>query len=191
MPQTAHVTKVFGVNDAAVFKLLTDVGGAAPTYAPKVDIPGVQTLELTLATDTKTLQGDNTLLAADSVLKSIDGKVTHGKHSFDIWAALTTATATDSGTSPATKTTITIQQFDLPSNFKVEGQSRQVDYVGGDVHVIVFKCVGGNLLSGFADEDYKAQSFDISSMPLIGTITGGPANAWIQLVANETAVAIS
>jgi hypothetical protein len=187
----AHVSKLFGVNDAAVFEMLTDPAGAAPTYAAKVDVPGVKSMELTLGTDTKELRGDNTLLAADSVLKTISGKVTHGKVGFDIWQALTTATATDSGTTPAQKVSLILSQTDLPTNFKVEGQSKQVDYVGGDIHIVVFKAIPANLLAGFAEEDYREQSFELTAMPLIGTITGGPAAAWIQLVANETAVSIT
>jgi hypothetical protein len=187
----SHSTKVFGVNDAAVFKLTSDPAGSAPGYAAKVDVPGAKSLELTLETDLKELRGDNAFLAADAVLRRITGKMTHAKMAFDVWGQLTTVTATDTGTTPSQKVTLTLAQTDLPANFKLEGQSRQVDYVGGDVHILVYKCIPGNLLAGFSEEDYREQSFDVTAMPLLGTITGGPAGAWLSIIANETAIAIT
>lgn len=186
----SHVSRVFGCNDAGVYKLSTDVSGTAPTYATKVDVVGVKSLETTMATDTKTLRGDNTLLSADSVLKEISGKLLYAKHNFDVWTALTSALTTDSGTTPNQASTMTITQTTLPSFFKTEVQSKQVDYVGGDIHVLLYKCMPGNLPTGFMEEDYRIQSTDFIAVPVIGTIASGPANAWMTIIANETAVAI-
>ncbi len=186
-----HTTKLFGVNDAGVYKLTADVSGTTPTYASKVDLVGVKSLEATLATDTKTLTGDNTVLSADSVLKELSGKMEYAKHNFDIWTALLSATTTDSGTTPNQASTITITQTTLPAFFKIEAQTKQVDYVGGDVHVLLYKCMPGNLMAGFSEEDYRIQSADFIAVPLIGTISGGPAAAWMSVIGNETAVAIT
>jgi hypothetical protein len=186
----AHQTKVFGVNDAAVYKLSTDPSGAPPTYAAKVDITGVKSMEITLATDTKELRGDNSLLAADSVLKDITGKLMYAKFNFDVWTALTSMSSTDSGSTPNQKTIMTLAQADTPVFGKVEAQSKQVDYVGGDMHVICYKCMPGNFLGGFAEENYREQEFSFTSVPLIGTISGGPAQAWFSALVNETSVAI-
>jgi hypothetical protein len=187
----AHVTRVFGINDMGVFKLSTDVAATAPTYAAKVDVVGAKSMEATLATDTKQLRGDNTLLAADSVLKEISGKLDYAKHNFDVWAALSSALTTDSGTTPNQISTLTITQITAPAFFKVEGQCKQTDYIGGDVHVICYKCMPGNFMSGFSEEDYRMQSADFVAVPLIGTVAGGPANAWMSIIANETVVAIT
>jgi hypothetical protein len=187
----AHQSKVFGVNDAAVYKLSTDPAGAPPTYGAKVDVVGVKSLEMTLATDTKVLTGDNVVLAADSVLKALNGKMMYAKWNFDVWTAVTSMTTTDSGTTPNQKTTMTLSQTDSPVFGKIEAQSKQVDYVGGDIHYIAHKVMPGNLLAGFADENYREQSFDFMAVPLIGTIGGGPASAWFSAITSETAVAIS
>ncbi len=186
-----HVTRNFGCNDGAVYKLNTDVSGTAPTYGTKVDVVGVKSLETTLATDTKTLRGDNTLLSADSVLKEISGKLEYAKHNFDVWTALTSALTTDSGTTPNQSSTMTITQTTLPAFFKTEVQSKQVDYVGGDIHVVLWKCMPGNLPTGFMEEDYRIQSTDFIAVPVIGTPATAPATAWMTITANETAVAIS
>lgn len=187
----SHVTKLYGVNDAAVYKLSTDVAGAAPTYATKIDVTGVQSVDAKLSMDTKTLRGDNTLLAADSVLKEISGTIHFAKQNFDIWTAATNALTTDAGTTPNQTSTMTITQNTLPAFFKFEGQTKQVDYVTGDVHIQMWKCMPGTLPLGFAEEDYMKQSMDFTAIPVLGTVTGGPANAWLTFVANETAAAIT
>lgn len=188
----AHSSKLFGVNDAAVYKLLTDPAGAPPTYAAKVDVVGVKALVSTLEMDLKELRGDNTLLAADAVFKHIKGKLTWAKFNFDVLAAATTVTTSDSGVTPNQKSAATMAQTDLPAYVKIEAQSKQVDYVGGDVHFVYFKCMPGSMdMLGFNEEDYNAQGLDFTAVPVIGTISGGPANAWAQAVANETAIAIA
>jgi hypothetical protein len=185
-----HQSRTFGVNDMHVYKLTSDVAGTAPGYGTSVDVVGVKSLETTLATDTKQLRGDNTLLAADSVLKEISGKISYAKHNFDVWTALTSALTTDSGTTPNQISTMTITQVTAPAFFKVEAQSKQVDYVGGDIHVVLYKCMPGNLATGFMEEDYRIQGNDFVAVPLISTITAGPANAWMSIVANESSIAV-
>jgi hypothetical protein len=186
----SHATKVFGINDAAIYKLSTDPSGTPPTYGAKVDVQGVKSMEATLATDTKELRGDNSLLAADSVLKTFGGKLLYAKWNFDVWTAITTMTSADSGSTPNQITKMTLAQTDSPVFGKIEAQSRQVDYVGGDLHLILYKAMPGNLLAGFMEENYREQSMDFVAVPLIGTIAGGPALAWFTALVNETAVAI-
>jgi hypothetical protein len=186
-----HTTRLLGVNDAAIYKMLTDVAASAPTYASKVDVVGVKSLECSLEIDTKELRGDNTLLAADSVMKRISGTLAYAKHGFDVWGAALSSAAADSGTTPNMKTTYDIVQTTLPASVKIEAQTKQVDYVGGDVHIILWKCAPNTMPFGFMEEDYRTQSFGFVSMPVIGTPATAPANAWAQIVGNETAVAIS
>jgi hypothetical protein len=187
----SHVTKVFGVDDMGVYKLTSDVAGTTPVWGTKVDVVGVKSMEATLETETKELRGDNTLLAADAILRRITGKINYAKKNFDVWAALTSALVTDSGTTPNQVSTIIIAQSTTPAYFKVEAQSRHVDSVAGDIHILLYKCIPANLLTGFAEEDYRTQGNDFTAIPTIGTPTGAPANAWMSLVLNETAVAIT
>jgi hypothetical protein len=186
-----HTTKKYGVNDAKIHKLSTDVAATAPTYAAAVDVPGVKSLKTTLSVDTKTLRGDNTLLSADSVLSEISGTVEYARFSFDIWTALTNALATDAGTTPNQTVTMAISQSTLPAFAKVEAQTLQTDYVGGDVHIIFWKAMPGSMPVGLEEEDYDIQSFDFMAVPTIGTPASNPANAWLTYVANETLVAVA
>lgn len=188
----ARSSKLFSMNDAGIFEMLTDPSGATPTYSAKVDIIAVQALTSTMEMDVHELRGDNTLQAVDALFKSIKGKLTFGKFNTDVMLAATTAAATaDSGSAPNQRAVTTLAQFDLPSNWKLEAQSRQVDYIGGDVHFIYWKCIANSLdMFGFNQEDYNNQGMDFQAMPCIGTPTGFAANAWATAIANETAVAI-
>lgn len=187
----SHVTKVFGIDDAGIYKLSTDPSGAPPTYASKVDIVGAQSMELTLATDTKELRGDNTLLAADSILKDLTGKMLYAKWNFDVWTQMSSATVADSGVTPNQSSQMIFSAATTPAFAKIEAQSRHVDYIAGDIHFLVYKLIPMNFLGGLADENYKVQEFGFTSVPLIGTIGGGPANAWFAVTTNETAIAIA
>lgn len=187
----SHSTRVFSVVDAAIAKITADSPGSNPTYATSVNIVGVQAVTSTVEMDLKQLRGDNTLLAVDAIFKDVKGKVTYGKFNFDLAAASTTATVTDSGVTPNQKTVVTLAQFDLPANWKLETQTKAVDYVGGDVHFVYWKCQQSSMdMFGTAQEDYNQQGMDFNPFPLLGTPTGFPANAWVTAIANETAVAI-
>ena len=187
----APATKLFSLNDAGIFEMITDPAGAPATYSPLVDVVAVQALTSTMEMDVHQLRGDNTLQAVDALFKDIKGKITFGKFNTAVLLAATTAAATvNTGVTPNQKAVTTLAQFDLPSNFKLEAQSKQVDYVGGDVHFIYPKCIANSMdMFGFNQEDYNNQGMDFMAMPLIGTF-GGVANAWAQAIANETAVAI-
>lgn len=187
----AHFTKLYGVNDCAVYQMLTDPSGAPPTYASKVDVNGVKSLAMTLATKTQTLRGDNSLLAADSILDQVTGKLTYAKVNLDVWSAMmSSAVPTDSGSTPNQKTVWTVAGPDSPKFHKIEAQTKQVDYVIGDVHLVLFKSMPGNMAAGFAEENYQDQSYDYTAVPVIGTPTGLPAQAWFEYILNETAIAI-
>lgn len=191
MALLSHQSKLFGVNDAALFKMLTDPPAAPPTYSSKVDVVGVKSLTAQLSMAVKTLRGDNTLLAADAVFQEIKGDLKFAKFNFDALAAATTATVSDT-VGPPGLTKTTLSQFDLPANIKIEAQSKQVDYIGGDVHFILWKCIGTSFDAfGFNEEDYNTQGISYTAFPLIGTPTGFPANSWASAVANETAIAIT
>lgn len=187
----ARSSKLFSMNDAGISEMLTDPSGAPATYSSKIDIIAVQAISSTMEMDVHQLRGDNTLQAVDALFKDIKGKVIYGKFNTDVLLAATTAAATvDTGVTPNQKAVTTLAQFDLPSNWKLEAQSKQVDYVGGDMHFIYPKCIATTLdMFGFGQEDYNNQGMDFMAMPLIGSF-GGVANAWAQAIANETAVAI-
>ncbi|MFE0079175.1 major tail protein [[Kitasatospora] papulosa] len=182
-------TQVYGIQDAKISPLLTDPAAGTPTYGPAIDVPGIKTYEISGEIEVKTLRGDNKKLATNSALTNVQVAITHAKMSLDVLAAIIGGSVTDTGTTPAQKTSwdLTGSNANFPP-FKLEGVTppNGVDIIGGDVHVVMHKLTCSAFPDlGFAEEDYRIASFTADADPLIST------DKWISVVINETAAAIA
>lgn len=182
----SHITKVYGVNDARISKLLTDPAGGSPTYGASIDVPGIKTVQISGNIDIKELRGDNQLLDKNGILKDIQIAVTNAKMSLDVLAAFFAATIVDTGTTPNQIATLDILGASQPQYFRLEAKTpvSGADTPTGDVHFTVWKCI----LSSFPDlgheeEDYRIVGFNADAVPLLSN------NKWLTPVVNETAVA--
>ncbi|MEU9198850.1 phage tail protein [Streptomyces sp. NPDC048332] len=181
-------TQVYGIQDAKISPLLTDPASGTPTYGTAIDVPGIKTYEISGEIEVKTLRGDNKKLATNSALTNVQVAITHAKMSLDVLAAIIGGAVTDTGTTPAQKTSwgLTGANANFPA-FKLEGVTppNGVDLIGGDVHVVMHKLTCSAFPDlGFAEEDYRIASFTADADPLIST------DKWIDIVINETAAAI-
>lgn len=182
-----HFTKWFAVSDAKISLVTADVSGSATTYGTSIDVPGVKGIELSGDMEVKELRGDNTLLDKDAVLKNLNIKVEHAKLSFDL-LPMVGMTVADSGVTPNQKVTASLVAGARPKPFKFEAATPTggVDILGGDGHLVLYKCIAGSFPDfGHAEEDYQTVSFEAESMPTLGT-----GLKWLDIVLNETASAI-
>ena len=185
----AHFSKMFAVEDAKVAKLLTDPAGGAATYGALIDVPGIKEVTLSGTIETKELRGDNSLLDIITKLRSLAITVSHAKMSLDLLPIFLGGTTADSGVTPSQKVTYDLAGTDAPNYFKFEAASpaNGVDFVGGDGHMLLHKCmVSGIPDIGFAEEDYRNVGFSAASTPLLAT-----GKKWLTVVFNETAAAIA
>jgi hypothetical protein len=182
-------TRVYGIKDAKIAPLTTDPSTGTPTYGALIDVPGIKSFEISGEVEVKQLRGDNTKLATNSAITNIQVAVTHAKVSLDVLTAILGGTVTDSGTTPAQKSS-----WDLNGDtatmppFKLEGVTppNGVDVVGGDMHVILHKLSLSAFPDlGFAEEDYRIASFTADADPLLSN------GKWLSIVLNETATAIA
>ncbi len=185
----SRVTKLYSVQDAKIAPLTADPSTGTPTYGTPLDVPGIQTMEISGDVEVKTLRGDNIKLDSNSTISNIQVQVTHAKLSLDVLAAILGGTVTDSGTTPAQKSVwdLTSTTATLPP-FKLEGVTppNGVDIVGGDLHWVLHKLTLSAFPDlGFAQEDYRVVSFTADASPLISN------GKWISATINETAAAIS
>lgn len=179
----SHVTKLFAVQDAKLYPLLTDPAGGAATYDEGFDIPGIKSLELSGDIETKDLRGDNTLLDSDSVLMNVNLKIMHAKLSLDVQAAMLGGAVVDSGTTPTQKVKWALNNSTKLGVFKLEAVSVSADPVLGNVLMRFHKCrLASYPGGGFVEEDYAIPEFDVRTLPLIST------GDWIDYEINETAV---
>lgn len=183
-----HVTKLFSIVDCKITVLTADpVGGSATYAATSVDIPGIQELAISGSIQSKTLRGDNTLLDTASYIDGVTGSAKHGLLSLDALAAMLGGTVTDSGTTPAQKSVWELTSSSALTYFKIEGVTPPggSSLIAGDVHVTLHKCMLSKFPDlGFAQDDYRIPSFEVSAVPLAST------GKWLGITLNETAVAI-
>ncbi|MGD1220003.1 phage tail protein [Streptomyces krungchingensis] len=182
-------TRVYGIQDAKIAPLTADPATGTPTYGALIDVPGIKTFEISGDVEVKKLRGDNAQLATNAAITNIQVAISHAKMSLDVLAAIVGGTVTDSGTTPAQKTSwdLTAATATLPP-FKLEGVTppNGIDIVGGDVHVIMHKLTLSAFPDlGFAEEDYRIASFTADADPLLSN------GKWIGTVINETAVPIA
>lgn len=182
----SHVSKLFGIADAKVYPVTADVSGGI-TYGTGIDVPGVKSLTIAGTVETKELRGDNQLLDSFSVLKSITATLNYAKTDFDILAAVLGATVADSGSGSTEVVTTTLAGDDALGYFKIEAKAVSVDLVGGDIHVVLPKCIAAGFpFAGLAEEDYQTLSLPCTVVPTIAT-----GLKWVEIIQNETAAALS
>lgn len=185
----SHFSKLFAVEDAKIAQMTADTSGGSATYAAVVDVPGIKEVTLSGTVESKELRGDNALLDARSVFKSLSITVSHAKISLDVLPVLLGGTTTDAGTTPNMTATFNLLGSNTPNYFKFQAKTptNGADTIGGDVLITLHKCVVSGLPDlGFAEEDYRTVGFSAICSPLLAT-----ANSWLSIALRETAVAIS
>ena len=174
-------TKVLGINDAKISKLLTDTS-IETTYNAPIDVPGIQSLKVNPKFLEKELKGDEQILDVYSKLVSVDWSFEGAKISLPALAVLMGGTVISEGTTPAGKQTYNVKTTDRPPFFKIEGQSTYTD--AGDIHVILHKCKASKVDYELKGEDYAVVS---ASGRGIGTTFTGDIK---DIIINEMITAI-
>ena len=173
----------FGVSDCAITPMLTDSSSGA-TYGTTYDVPGIQSVGLAPVLLSKTLKGpDGLIIDVYGKTTNVNGAVSHGRISLAVLQALMSSTLNTAGTTPNRTATLAMNQSDLTGFFKLECQvlynSQQV---GGDTHVLFYKCKISKFKVEFKNEDYAQVSFDFIGIPRIYD------GKLVDLVENETLV---
>jgi hypothetical protein len=166
---------------------MTADSGGSPTYGSSIDVPGVKTLEISGDINKKELRGDNGLLDVFSVLQNVNGKLGHAKLSLDLLAAVLGGSVVDAGSGSTETATWGLTSASAPKYWKIEGKTPTdgVDTVGGDAHILLYKCVLSSFPGfGFAEEDYAIPGIEF------GTVSALSNGKWVDIVLNETAASI-
>lgn len=173
----------FGLADVKITPMLTDPEDGTATYGTSVDLPGVQELTLEIATEKKSLRGDNRILDVRYVISGVSGKLALAKVSLDVLAAAYGGTVTDSGTGTDEVAEWDLTGLSVPELLKIEGVTVAGDAIGGNSKITVHKAILGKTSGlGAKDGDYQTPSFDFDAVPLLAT-----GKKWVTLGVYETA----
>lgn len=185
----SRVHKWFAVEDAKIAALTADPAGGTTTYDTLIDVPGIKEIGLSGDVETLSLRGDNTKLDQQSILTDLTIEVSHAKLSLDVLSILLGYDVTETGTTPAQTVTADLTAAGAALGaFYLEAKTPAggVDVVGGDGHMIFWKCVLTSFPEiGFAEEDYRTVSFEAGVTPRLSD------GRWHRIVVNETAAAIT
>ena len=176
-------SKILLLQDCKISKMTAD-SDTGPTYETALDIPGIQTLELTPEMETKVLDGDDSILDIFSRVRLINFTWNAGKIPLDVLGILLGGSVSQSGTTPNQKAVYSLGS-EHPAWFRLEGQAVYAEDGLGDVHVVLYKCkcTGGAAFS-------LGNEFAVlkASGQAIRTASDGKL---LEVVFNETATPIA
>lgn len=185
----SHVTPLFSVDEAAIYPMLTDIAGAAPTYAAKIPVPGINGVTVDPDVLAKELFGDNVVLGRAAKVRQVLMALTYAKLSLDVLNVLSGGTTTDTGVTPSQTSKFSISKSSTPGYFKLEARLLGVEVPGpsggGSVNFSLSKAKAVDFKPTTAKEDYGMQVLNIAGVYPVGT-----ANL-MDITFNETAAALS
>ena len=180
----AHFSNVYGITDCKVAPITADTSGGT-TYGALVDVPGVKSMEISGTVNTKRNRGDNKLLAVRSLIESMQASVPYAELSLDLLAAIAGGSVTDTGSTPNQKATYAQLGANTPKYFKLEAKTDAMDFISGDGHILLYKCMMTAFPTfGLAEEDFAGYQLTAEAMPR-------GDDKFFDIVFNETAAAIA
>lgn len=171
----------FGARNAAVYKLTAEPS----TYASKVDVPRIETVELTEEEDSVEMNASDVQVAVHTSATRLTGSMQYGGINLDTMVILNGGAAATTGTTPNLVTTFIRRGNQTKSYFKLEAQLYADD--AGDDHLRAYKvkAVSGPTLGANQGE------FLSTNVNLAGVFTADSPGKLYDVIANESVVAIS
>lgn len=174
----AASSRTYGLTDLKVASLTGEAPGTL------VDVPGIRSCEVTLATDSDELRGDGKIISVVDKGNSVEWSMEAGGLSLDACTIILGKAPTTTGTTPAQVGRTDFKSADSRPYFYLQGQAK--DDAGGDIQVIIWKAKAtGNVVLGFADESFLTPTIE-------GRGVGRTADdLLLTLLYHETAAAIA
>jgi hypothetical protein len=172
----AEHLKTYTLTDLKVAPVVGDTPGTL------VDVPGIQSLEVTVSNDAVTLRGDNAELAVIDQGNGLEWSFTEAGLSFEALEVILGGTVATTGTTPAVVETFHLNADDTRPYFAIVGVQPD-DGAGEDLHVVIWKAKAtGNFTLTAQDQEFSTPGFE-------GRGVGRSDNKrMLSLVHHETAV---
>jgi hypothetical protein len=134
----------FGLRDVKLWPI--DDTGARGTA---VDLPASQTFSFKETVSSAQLMGDDVIQTSHTYDPVVEWELDAGGYSLEAYAVLAGGTLTSAGTTPSQIKTLRKKTTDQRPYFEVEGQA--ISDSGGDVHMVVYRCICDGDLDGKFD----------------------------------------
>jgi hypothetical protein len=133
MPNFGEIPR--GLDDLKVYVLTGDTPGSA------VDVPGAQSLEWSVESDSDELRGDNQAIALVRNPKTVSGTIRIAKINLPAIAAMVGGTVTTSGTGATEITTLEEDSAAPARYFQIAGQAASADSNGSAYRITIYKAL--------------------------------------------------
>lgn len=184
MPLT-HQTEVFNVDEAAIYKMLTDPSGGPATYGAKIPLPGIKSVSIDPDVLNKELYGDAKIIARGAKVRQLMLTANYAKLSLDALPVLAGGATVDAGTTPNQTAKYTFLGADTPNSFKLEFRVLQVGVGLGSLNVVLYKAKVTKFGLPATEEDFSLQALELAAIARIAD-----DKVW-DVTINETAATLS
>ncbi len=147
-----------------------------------VDLPGIQSCQITLGNDAVELRGDNKVLSTVDTGNTLEFQFEAGGMNLETLAIVLGGTSTDGGTTPDETRTLKIAGDDPRPYFGFVGVAPSDDG-SGDLHIFVPKA------KATGSFEITAQDQEFMVPTISGTAVTHDTHGLIQLIQHETATA--
>lgn len=153
----------YSVKEAYIFPLSTDDSTSGLTYGQGVKIEGVQTVNVTKNYTTERLAGDDSVIALEKSLESVELEIEHAKVSHEVLEILEGGTQSTSGSTPNDISTYQLAGADQASYFKLVFRVSKIGKPDADVLLTFFKCSAGTIsnsstYAAFGENSFSAEA---------------------------------
>lgn len=177
MAQQTHL-KTYTITDLQVAAYAADGDYSAATL---IDVPGIQSCQVTVANDAVELRGDNAVIAVVDQGNTLEWQMGAGGISLEALEAMFGGTLTAGGITPDGTKTYDLKATDQRPYFTFVGVTPD-DGAGENLHIVVWKAKAtGNLELQAADQEFMAPSFSGRG------IARELDDSLLHLIQNETA----
>lgn len=145
-----------GLGSAAVYAV---VGGVVS--ATKVDIPGIQTLEVSADANTESLRGENKIIANAVDAPEGSGSMTWGRMAFSALAVVNGGTVSTSGVTPDVINKHIMSGDPVTNEFKLVAQTDSMDQAGSGYRITLPLAKAGPASETLDQQAYNTPSFDL------------------------------
>ena len=171
----------YGLRDIKVATL--DNTGVKGTL---VDLPAAQTLEFTEETASQVLRGDDAVVAQRVTIDNVNWTLDSGGISFEAYTVIAGGAISSTGTTPAIRKQWRRMGTDSYPDFYLAGQSMSES--GGDNHIYFHRAKATQISGTMQDQEFWVSHAEGNA---IATLTAANVGAVWDMVANETAIALS
>lgn len=154
----------FSVKEAYVYPLVTDDTTSGLTYGNGVKVDGIQTINYTKNYAVETLPGEDTIMATEKSLESVEIEIEHARINQSALVILEGGQLDQSGVAPNDYSAYVLHGDDQADYFKLVARVSKIGKTGADLLLTFYKCSAGTIENGTGQKEFGTNSFQAQAV---------------------------